>query len=406
MSVRRAIKAIVCTPEPMDGAARYAAEFVKGLRAEGLAVALYCPRNFAYTEEVREAGVAVISAPERDVAPASLIRRLARNFVFAMRSGRSLLRAMAGGETVHFQNPLHFPLGLLEYAAVRIRRGRIVLTAHDPVPHRWRLGKCLRRFEQAMLAVSYRMADRVVVHNAAGRKVLQSSFGVSEERIEVVPHGAVVTAQEVFAHPAFDQLRLLCFGAIRQNKGIHLAIEAVQHLRAEAGLPIALTIRGCLYTAAEAGYWNACLQSISRAPDGIDVQEGFVPDDEIPQLLALHHALILPYMDFFSESGVAALAVAHSRPILTTASGGLGEMLDQLQCGIAIQKPDTASVMKAIEAALRAGPEQLHEMGRRGCTNLLALRSWPLIAKRTAQIYAELQAHGRRNAAKALSSAP
>jgi glycogen synthase len=385
---------IVYTPEPMDGAARYTTDFVKALRAEGVRVALFCPRNFVYADELRESGVPLLQTGERDVRPASLLRRIARNICFALTSTRSLFSAMSGGETVHFQMPLHLPLGFVCYTAVRLKKAHIVLTAHDPLPHRWRMPGRLSSFEKAMLGMSYRMADAIVVHNLSGKAILEKHFGVSASRIEVVPHGPMADLGMECDYPEFDRLKLLCFGAIRENKGIQLAIEAVQALRAR-GYQVELTIRGELYTASEEQYWCDCLELTARSPEGIHVEEGFVPDGQISELMAAHHAVLLPYSAFFSESGVAALAVTHARPLLATRDGGLGEMLDELHCGIAIDEPDVVSIMRAIEKAFEAGPECLREMGTSGRANLLAKRSWRTIAQRTAQIYARLDGDGR-----------
>ena len=400
------LEVIVYTPEPFDGAARYAAEVVKALHTEGIQASLFCPDNFAYSEELWGCGVPMSFAPVRDVSRASLFMRIWRNLKFAVRSSLALHSTMSGGECVHFQNPLHFPLGLLPYLVVRLNRGHIILTAHDPIPHRWRLPRYLRAYEMSMLQQSYRHADAIVVHNLAGKTALQDTFKVPSNRIHVIPHGPVSSREARSTYPSFEKLKLLCFGAIRENKGIHLAIEAVQQLNAQTPIPIELNIRGELYTAAEGAYWNSCLRLIERAPLGIDVEEGFVPDEEVGQLFASHHAVLLPYLDFFSESGVAAMAISHGRPIIATNSGGLGEMMTQLECGIPISSPVVADVVDAINLVLSCGRDKLEEMGRTGRSHLYLRRSWRMIAERTVEVYSSCQpSRLRRQKSSAISAA-
>jgi glycosyltransferase involved in cell wall biosynthesis len=316
-----------------------------------------------------------------------LLTRIWRNLVYAVRSAQAQYKLMDRGDSVHFMNPVHFPLGFAAYAVVWLRGGNIVLTAHDPLPHRWRFPGILQKFEKYMLGVAYRMSDSVVVHNAVGREVLVREFGVDRRRIQVIPHGPIGSESGQGEYPGPETLNLLAFGAIRENKGLLLAIRAVQNLRSKVAIPIQLTIRGELYTASEETYWNECLAQIAKAPEGIDAELRFVEEGEIAGLFAKHHAVILPYTEFFSESGVAALAVSRKRPIMATAAGGLGDMMRDLQCGIVIESAETAAVEQAILKAIEMGRDGLKQMGERGESALRSSRSWDSIGRRTADVY-------------------
>jgi glycosyltransferase involved in cell wall biosynthesis len=399
-------KVIVCTPEPRDGAAKYAAELVIALARAGCNVVLLCPANFAYSESILQANGELVYSPERDVSSASLLRRILRNLRFMASAARTQYDVTRPGDIVHFQNPLHLPLGFIFYRLVRLRGASIILTAHDPLPHRWRFPKFLQGMERRMLGWAYQSADAIVVHNASGKRVLLDLFHVPRDRVHTIPHGADPDNQRESKYPEFDCLRLLAFGGIRENKGLHYAIEAVQKLRGQLSIPVRLTISGKLYTAAETQYWKRCMQMIENDPEGIEVSEGFVADADIPSLFARHHALILPYSDFFSESGVAALAVSHRRPILATTAGGLGEMIDQFECGIGISTADVTGVMAAIRIAAEAGHERLRQMGETGERKLCAARSWNTVAKRTIDLYSHIHHGPGRTAVSGLDSRP
>lgn len=386
----RTLRAIITTPEPKDGVALYAAELAAAVAQSGVETILFCPQNFEFSSIAEAGGARIALAPNRDVSQASLRRRIWRNVVFLVRSARMQFELMKRGDIVHFQNPLHFPLGFIYYALVWIKGGRIVLTAHDPLPHRWRFAGLLAGFEWAMLKLAYRSADGLVVHNEAGASILQEHFQMAQKRIRIIPHGPYEVAHEGGGFPALPPLRLLCFGAIRENKGLHLVIEAFDQVRNSLAVPMTLTIRGELYTAAEAEYWERCMAAIAKNADGIDVKLGFVPDAEIPALLARHHALILPYTDFYSESGVASLALSYRRPLLATDAGGLGEMLRDFHCGIRIASATAEGVAQAMRAAADAGAAKLEEMGRQGERGLRETRSWKSIGRRTAEFYQAL----------------
>jgi len=385
-------RVIVHTPEPRDGAAKYVSELVVALREAREDVILFCPENFEYRDAVLAAGVEISNAPSRDVSQAGLVRRVVRNLTFMFKAARAQYKLVHRGDVVHFQNTLHLPLGFVFYWLVSMKGGRIVLTAHDPLPHRWRFPQSMRWIEKGMLKIAYSLCDAIVVHNENGKEILLKEFQQNSERIAVIPHGPDTHAQHNSEFPEFDCLRLLAFGSIRENKGIHLAIEAVQRLCKGGGIPVRLTIAGKLYTAAEQGYWRRCEELIAAAPEPMELLVRFITDDEISPLLARHHAVILPYLDFFSESGVAALSLSHQRPMIATPTGGLREILDMSPCGIAIKQPTVEGVEEAISKALSLGRGQLKEMGIAGDKFLQSTRSWGTIAMRTCDLYDGLPA--------------
>jgi len=386
----------VHTPEPAHGHALYVSELVSALAKSGMPVVLFCPANFGYEARVREAGVEIVHAAYRDTSEAGLAKRLHRNLTFLVRAAVVQFRLVRQGDIVHFQSMLHLPLGFIFLFLVRLRGGVLVFTAHDPLPHRWRFPRGFRWLERKMLEICYRLSDCIIVHNQSGKELLLRELGENGDRIVVIPHGAYPDpGDNEAAYRRFDRLRLLAFGSIRANKGFHLAIQAVQMLVSHARVPISLTVAGSLHNAAEERYWQMCKDLIAAKPDGIDVIERRISDEEIGPLLAQHHAVLLPYTEFFSESGVAVLALSHRRPILATAAGGLAELIQQGACGIPIESPTSRSVAEAISVAINLGPERLREMGLAGNTFIRKTRSWSSIARHTALVYSQLAVGNR-----------
>ena len=383
-------RVIMHTPEPMHGHAQYVSEVVLALAKSGVPVVLFCPANFEYEAKVREAGVEIMHAAYREASDAGLAERLWRNFRFVTKAALVQFRLVRRGDIIHFQSMLHLPLGFVFFFLVILQGGSVVLTAHDPLPHRWRFPRGLRWLERKMLEISYCLSDRIIVHNARGKDVLVRELGQEANRVFVIPHGPYSAADDEMAYPAFDCLRLLAFGSIRENKGLHLAIQAVQMLASDSRVPVRLTIAGPLQNAAEEQYWHTCKKLIAAKPDGIDVIEGMISDEEIGPLLARHHAVLLPYTEFFSESGVAVLALSHRRPILATAAGGLAELIQQGACGIPIESASSRSVADAISAAIDLGAERLRQMGIAGNNFIRKTRSWDSIARQTVQVYSQL----------------
>jgi glycogen(starch) synthase len=378
---------ILHTSEPSSGAARYVSELVYGLIANGAEVTLFCPPTFEFLHDVEASGAKLILAGHRSVGHAGFVTRVARNVWYLVTTAFRQLLATQPGDVLHFQFPLYFPAGLVFFALAWLRGCPIVFTAHDPKPHKWLLPKSLRLLEWSMVRFAYSISNRVIVHNETGKEVLVREFRQSPEKIAVVPHGPLRASLEIGLAPS-GPMRLLVFGSIRENKGVRLAIEAVQSLNSSDATKVGLTIAGTVANAREQSYWADCKALIARSPRGIQVMEQYVPGREVGKLISEHHALLLPYSNFTSESGVAALALANGRAIIATRAGGLGEILAQCDCGIPIETATAEGVREAIRAALQHGPEALQKMGEAGGALMDSGRSWVEIGEKTLAVYA------------------
>jgi glycogen(starch) synthase len=384
---------IVHTSEPSSGAARYVSEFVAGLAANHVNVTLFCPPTFDYLGRVRSSGAVIAFSAHRSTKPGGLLSRVARNMRFLIGTARRQLGATRPGDILHVQFPLYFPAGLAFFLLARLRRCEIVFTVHDPLPHKWLLPARLRRFEWAMVRWAYGLSDKLIVHNETGRRVLIERFHQSPEKIVVIPHGPLAATRPVGDAPR-GEFGLLLFGGIRENKGVHLAIQAVQSINACGSVRVRVTIAGAVANARERSYWERCLSMIAAHPAGIRVIDRYIEDGEAASLIADHHALLLPYLGFTSESGVAALALANRRPIIATRAGGLGAILDQCDCGIPIENDSAEAVAEAIAKALETGPEVLRQMGEAGARFMESGRSWTEIGQRTLALYREMHPAG------------
>jgi glycosyltransferase involved in cell wall biosynthesis len=154
-----------------------------------------------------------------------------------------------------------------------------------------------------------------------------------------------------FEHPPFafdlpptarDHVRhhLLCFGRLLPYKGLDLLAEALAMLPAE----IEVRVVG-------SGPETPALDALRACP-GVTVENRWVPEPEIGNLLAWSDALVLPYREA-SQSGVAAAAIAAGRPVIATTVGGLREQLSTAPQAV-LCEPNAASLARAIGQWLEA----------------------------------------------------
>lgn len=83
-------------------------------------------------------------------------------------------------------------------------------------------------------------------------------------------------------------LRLVSVARIALEKNTHLAIESLARVRGQ----VEFHLYGPVYDQA---YWARCRESIARLPEGMRVEyHGALPPEQVPSMLAGHHALYMP----------------------------------------------------------------------------------------------------------------
>ena len=391
--MKRTASVVLHTPEPGSGAGRYVYELTRALASEGWRATLLAPDNFAYRSSLGcEKGVEFSPLGTRATEGGrALLNRTADNLLFVLKACWAQWRNRRRSGVIHFQFPVHLPFGLVQFLLARLSGLKIVFTAHDPLPHKWLFRAPWNRLERWSLACVYRLSDRVIVHSDAGWKTLTKEFAVPASKLAIIAHGPFSLPRPSEAVLPGNRLNVLLFGALRENKGIHLAIEAVGNL-VKQGIPIRLTIAGETPNGKEEAYWSDCNWLLTQSAAQIELHKRYIEEQEIPGLLAQAHCVLLPYTAFSSDSGIAALALSNAKPIVATSSGGLGELLSAAELGIQIGEPTVAGVEKALRAAWLAGPDELARLGRNGANHLLENCSWRMAAQKTGALYQELSA--------------
>jgi len=172
---------------------------------------------------------------------------------------------------------------------------------------------------------------------------------------------------------------VLVFGMLRRNKRTLETIEAMQLLPEDS--PLRLIIAGVPH-ADDPGYWQECQAALRHGHARIHTEIGFVSDERVAQLLDECDAMILPYEDFNSASGVASLGVFSERLLLCTDVGSMGELIEGGLEPLAVARPVTAlSVLDALKAFADLPVQTRRDMAARSRAALTEHLSWQRIGK-------------------------
>jgi len=233
------------------------------------------------------------------------------------------------------------PLDLLMAAALARAGIPFLVVVHDAdrhpgdgVPFQMQLQRSLMRRATGLVALSTHVRDRLLAEGLArpDRLILAShpprSFGPA-------PPPAM-------AHDG--PVRLLAFGRLRPYKGLDLLAEALRLLGPRGDFVLRVVGQGP----------ESPDLAALRALPGVSVENRWVPEREVAELLAWSDAMVLSHREA-SQSGGAAAAIAARRWVIATRVGGLAEQLADEPLA-RLCDPTPASLAAAIGALLDQRP--------------------------------------------------
>jgi glycosyltransferase involved in cell wall biosynthesis len=346
----------------------YDHSLASGLARRGHEVTLLTTR-FPYGEAPRPEGYRreelffPVSARLRRLAPRSKVHRVvkAAEYLPSVARLRRRLERLEP-DVVHVQW-LALPGRDLRW--LRALGRPTVFTAHDLLGRR-------RDRRETWLAVC-RVVDRVVVHSPAGADELAAA-GIARERIAVIPHPVFESSAHEPSAP--NGTTLFFFGLLRAYKGVDLLIRALPSIPGARAV-----IAGDPLEPAEP------LQRLAEdegVAGRIEWRLGFLPDEEIAELLARSVAVVLPYRHAGS-SGVLATALGHGRPAVVSDIPGLAENVGRYGAGLTFHAGDVEALAEACRAVL-ADPAPYFE----GALAARAALGWDAAAEAHERLYGDI----------------
>jgi glycosyltransferase involved in cell wall biosynthesis len=231
-------------------------------------------------------------------------------------------------DSVHVQS---FRLTAIEapiYFALRPFLRRLVVTAHNAVPHE------ARAWHAAFFARWYRLADRIHVLSSYARERLVEDFGVPLEKLLLTPHGnyegfvALHAADSGAAcRSSFDIPQaarvVLFFGLVRRYKGVERLLEAFELLAKAEDLYLVIAGETAPALAREL---DAAIER-SEARERIRFRPRFSSDPELAALLRMADVVVFPYAHVY-QSGALLLAMSFGKAIVASDIPGLREYVE------------------------------------------------------------------------------
>jgi glycosyltransferase involved in cell wall biosynthesis len=241
-----------------------------------------------------------------------------------------------------------------------------------------------RAIEQAV----YRRAERFIVLSHAFAAVLCRNYGVSPEKVHIVPGG--VDAARFGTSVTRDAARAL-FGIPSGRPVIGVVRRLVHRMGLEellsAMADVSRRVPEALLVVAGTGPLAAELAERS-ASLGLEQHVklvGFVAEAELPHFYRACDISIVPSLTLEGFGLTTIESLAAGTPVLVTPIGGLPETVQALDPGLVIEGTSVPAVAAALTDALR-GTRRLPSADR--CSRYARRNfDWPVIAQKVLSVY-------------------
>jgi glycosyltransferase involved in cell wall biosynthesis len=275
------------------------------------------------------------------------------------------------------------PLDLWFVEFCQWRGSKIVLTAHDLLPHD--TGEAYKRTFDGL----YRMVDAIICHSDHVQARLEAEFFVPKEKISVIPHGPFFYDLPAFGDEQTlrsfelekDEVLVLWQGIIFPYKGIDLLLQAWKQVEAVVG-------NACLVIAGTGA--TEFLNEIRTQVKDLDLKRvkmhfRFISTEELVALYRASSVVAYPYRAI-TTSGALATGLALGKAIVASDLPVFRELLTNGENALLVDPQNSAELAGAVIALAqdRALREQFAQRVRE---MNFGDQSWLSIAKKTIQTY-------------------
>ena len=273
------------------------------------------------------------------------------------------------------------PIYLIILGVNKLRGKKIVLTIHNVKPHENSKIKAL------LNRCVFRVADHYIVHTEQNRKEL-ARITNHNKTISVLPHGLIMTKpqgiERLHARGEFGILPsdkiILCFGSIREYKGLDTAIQALALI---VDNNVKLMVAGQCWED-----WNQYEELIKchQLHNRVILKLGFIPSYDVDSIIKLADLILLPYKHFDAQSGVGALVIPYGIPIMVSDVGGLTSYAANEE--LVFEAGNEKELAQKISTIF--SNEQLYMESVKALDNIKQSLDWRVITKDLVDLYQRL----------------
>jgi glycosyltransferase involved in cell wall biosynthesis len=224
---------------------------------------------------------------------------------------------------------------------------------------------------------------KVVTANSSFTRALLSKLYNGE--VSIIPYGLTIEAKPPLSRPFGHEPVLLFVGRLDERKGLRYLLEALPLVLAKQAVNLRIVGKGLLE------------QEIRSQCDALNLNNvvkflGFVSKEELASEYASCDIFVLPaIVDSKGDTeglGIVMIeALAHQKPVIASAVGGIVDVIQSGKTGLLVQEKNPLALAEAI-LTLLVNPNQALEIGRAGLADVQVRFSWARIVPLWQQVFA------------------
>jgi glycosyltransferase involved in cell wall biosynthesis len=194
--------------------------------------------------------------------------------------------------------------------------------------------------------------------------------------VTIIPYGLTIEAK--LPHPPLPDAihQILFVGRLDERKGLRYLLEALPLVLKEQSVRLRIVGRGILENEIES---QCTAMGLNKFVDFL----GFVSKDELAEEYASCSIFVLPaIVDSKGDTeglGIVLIeALAHEKPVVASAVGGIIDVIQSGKTGLLVPEKDPPALAHAIISIL-ADPELSQRLGRAGLQDIQTRFSWTRI---------------------------
>jgi len=289
-------------------------------------------------------------------------------------------------DILHFQWVVMPLVDYLMFKCLRELGIRLVYTAHNLLPHEE------KKWHKRQYSFLYHIVDSIIVHSNSNREELIKAFAVDSGKVHVIPQGnfsdfsgRVMTKETAKRALGLDpdQRAVLFFGLIKPYKGLEYLIKAFPAVKKKVPKAVLLIVG----KSEDFSPYRALIHRLGIV-ESVIVQPRFISYKEIATYFCAADLVVLPYIKTY-QSAVLLMAYTFGRPVVTTATGGLPEVVEEGKSGYVVPPREEQELAEAI-CDILSDDFKMSQMGYYARYLAETRYSWQNIARATFEVYSSL----------------
>ena len=202
--------------------------------------------------------------------------------------------------------------------------------------------------------------------------------------VTIIPYGLTVERKPAKARQPGEVPKLLFVGRLDERKGLRYLLDALPLVLAEQSVRLRIVGKGILEEDLKSQVHELNLEAVVNFL-------GFVSKEELAEEYASCDIFVLPaIVDSKGDTeglGVVMIeALAHAKPVIATAVGGIPDVIRSEITGLLVPEKDSQALANAIIRVL-SNPKQAEEMGQKGLEDIQARFSWNRIVSLCEKVF-------------------